>query len=179
MPRETDINMGRYLQHLAREWIREHRTGADEQAQQKELADKIGVSPAHVSGLLSSGTGGGPKTQRGFAAIRKVPLWQLTKDCEEWLAQNPPAAAASTLTSGDPYPNRARALEIARDLEINAEAIAFVAALPGFKSNEDPSIAWWVARIELEAARIEGTAPRRTGVVLTPDPPPRGRKGAP
>lgn len=75
--------MGRYLQFLAVAWMRTNRATA------KELAAAVGVTGAQIHDVISFARGAGPKTVRGFAALRGVEEWELRRDAAAWEAENP------------------------------------------------------------------------------------------
>jgi hypothetical protein len=83
MPKQAELTVGRYLQHLALEWMRANDTTA------KDLAKRVGVSGAQMHAVVTFGRGAGPKTVRGFAKLLGLEKWDLERDAEQWERAHP------------------------------------------------------------------------------------------
>lgn len=89
MPPKPDLVMGRYLQHLGKQWLRENGND-DGDAHRVQLAKAVNVSPAQITELLNTGLNAGTKTAEGFAALYRIKGSELRKRAEEFYEKSPP-----------------------------------------------------------------------------------------
>lgn len=132
------VHVNEYLRDwIAREWIGRGKTAT-------ELAKLAGVDKTTISDFKNSKRGAGYDLASGIARVMGKSRDEVESEALAWWN----GQGRDVKRKNDPHPNRTAALEFMR-LEVPAEVLAKVRAV-NLDATQDPSRAWWVARIMSE-----------------------------
>lgn len=148
--RSSPAGLNAYLGHLIDTEIKAGRTATD-------IANKAGISVAHVSTIRSGQRGAGWKSVMGLAKAFGKTLAEVEDEAAAWVSKNP--VAGTSVEKPDRYQNRVAAINFARAIGIDEAAIAQVGTYD-LKDEGDPSPEAWLDWIKGVAAGMRyGRAP--------------------
>lgn len=139
------VHVNEYLRDwIAREWIGRGKTAT-------ELAKLAGVDKTTISDFKNGKRGAGYDLASGVARVMGKSRDEVESEALAWWK----GQGRDVKRKSDPHPNRTAALEFMRP-EVPAEVLAKVSAV-NLDATQDPSRAWWVARImsELDLYRVQ------------------------
>lgn len=159
--RATSVEISAYLGHLIREELARGTTIRD-------LARRAGVTHPTLLNISNDNRGAGWKALQGLARAFGKSIGEIESEAQAYARANParakppPPQAGARIEYEDRYPQLAKAVRAAREIDIPEEAIRAVeeTALKG-----PDATAWdWLEDMRSEARRIFRGAPRGTPV---------------
>ena len=135
----------RYLQRALNDWL-----AANPGTLKKDLADRIGVSGAHITNITKNGRGVGADVEELCAKFLGMTVDELRRKAMDEFRDE--VLDVLEVQRADRYPNRARAVEFMR-AESSDEARSRVLSME-LKASEDPPASWWAKEIERAEAMV-------------------------